>query len=50
MSHDTDIILQNLALTNYEPRNFTEVNVSEILEVSSTPFASKASYCSKSAL
>jgi len=32
-----------------ELSNQTEVNVCEIMEVSVTPFASKASYCSKGA-
>jgi len=36
-----------LTSNNYGPRNYPEVNVCEILEVSITPFASKAMYCSK---
>ena len=36
-------------LQNRGPINQTEINVCEILEVSITPFTSKASYCSKGA-
>jgi len=47
MRYGTGIILHNIVLKNYRPRNYTEVNVHEILKVSINAPALEMSYCNK---